>query len=307
MSGDAYVHTEAVQRIEKAFARFSSSVLGALPGPLWRAESASSMLVDRQGRLRARVSELEAAAAEAESEEDGDGSAYRAAAAEAREEIAHLRALGQALASARAEYQRESRALQQMGEENASQARQFLSGVQEDLQAYLAKELEPGGTGGSIGINSAVATPLIGGDVESLSPTRASAPEPARFPLPSGFSWLSLDQIESTDDLTWQKISNEEMKQGFQRLQTDVLTTFQMFGTSAGRDWFRTEDQVKGRTYENGAERVFDAFFGDEPIAISRTHDGALFSITNGRHRIATARELGWSAVPIIFTDQRRQ
>jgi hypothetical protein len=197
-----------------------------------------------------------------------------------------------------------------MGEDNAAQARQFLRGVQDDLHAYLSKDVEPGGIGiASAGSGSAVNLGDGGGGSKAAG--AEVVPDPARFPLPSGFTWLPLHQIESTDDLVgpdaWQKVSHEQMQRGFQSLQKDVLKTFQMFGTGAGGDWFRAQDQARGRSYEDGLECVFDAFFGDNPIAISRTEEGNTHGITNGRHRIAVARELGWSAVPVVFTDQPRQ
>jgi hypothetical protein len=313
MGEDAYVHVEAVRLLEEAFTRFSSKIVASLPGPLWKAESARNMLKDRQGSLRARIAECEAAAEEAEGEEDGDGSSYRAAAEEARDELSRIGTVLSSLEDARAQFQREARAIQRMGEENVAQARQFLRTVQEDLQAYLAKDIAGGGSfsARAHGGFAAVTAPQ-----ESAPPAApgSSGPEPARFPLPQGFTWLPIDTIDTSElgkDLAgpdaWQKTSIDQMREGFNLLHNEVLKTFQFFGTGAGRDWFAAQDRSKGKTYEEGTERVFDAFFGNDPIAISRANDGKLHSIANGRHRIAVARHLGWTAVPVIFTDQRRK
>jgi hypothetical protein len=263
------------------------------------------MLSDRQQQLRSEIEEHEAAAEEIEGEEDGDASSERAAAESAREQLAMVTGASMKLDAARRAFARESSNLQRMGHENTAQARKFLAGVQEDIQGYLVKQVTFEGLSGLAGSVSGSAMNNAA-HADAASSRRNS--EAARYPLPAGFVWASLDHIEATnftgpDD--FKKVSHEQMKRGFQMLEAQLLPTFEMFGAGVGRDWFRTQDLAKRVSYEDGKECVFDAFFGADPISLSRT-DGNLSNIANGRHRIAVARELGWSSVPVIFTDQKR-
>jgi hypothetical protein len=96
------------------------------------------------------------------------------------------------------------------------------------------------------------------------------------------------------------------MQTGFQLLRTFILPTFSDFGPSVGRDWFYAQDMAKQGSTDYSILKVYEAFFGSDSIAIDRNTDQSCYLITNGRHRIFIARQLGWEAVPVIFTDQHQ-
>ena len=130
------------------------------------------------------------------------------------------------------------------------------------------------------------------------------AGQPGRItelPLPSGFQWISLDSISRDDDLrpdeTFHKVPKPDVISGFSRLKDEVLTGLRG-DLSRGSDYFRELDNGRGLTYENGTQRIYEAFFGQDCIALERGRSDGNYGITNGRHRIHVARELGWVAVP---------
>jgi len=62
--------------------------------------------------------------------------------------------------------------------------------------------------------------------------------------------------------------------------------------------YFFSLDQQAGVSYANGLLRVYEAFFGSEPIHLSRVKGAPQWTVGNGRHRILVAKELGWKAIP---------
>lgn len=128
-----------------------------------------------------------------------------------------------------------------------------------------------------------------------------AADDVAAFPLPAGFHWVRLEDISRADDLRseekFSKVSLEEVENGFQLLKQEILPAIQNDPTRSV-DYFRQCDTEMNRTYAGGALRVFEAFFGESHIVLSRHPDDESLRVTNGRHRIHVARELGWSSVP---------
>jgi len=135
--------------------------------------------------------------------------------------------------------------------------------------------------------------------------------EITQITLPSGFAWIRLDNIalkeelknvQSADDFN--KVAYDEMKSGAQRFISQVLPIVQKDKTLATSEYFAELDRKAGLPYEDGDQRVFDAFLGVwSPIYLSRGADGGQFSITNGRHRIKVAVDLGWPAIPAQVKD----
>lgn len=121
-------------------------------------------------------------------------------------------------------------------------------------------------------------------------------------PLPKGIAWVSLTEISAAEmdnlpsDDDYEKVPKAEMERGFAILQRDILPAIKQRG--ADSDYFYELDRQSGQPPNRGLKSVYDAFFGLEPITLDRSLDGAEYSVTNGRHRIKVARELGWPAVP---------
>jgi hypothetical protein len=76
---------------------------------------------------------------------------------------------------------------------------------------------------------------------------------------------------------------------------------------ATGADYFANCDAKTGATYTEGLLHVYEAFFGDDPIYLTRGQKDEKFSITNGRHRIKAALDAGWTAVPAKTSDLKEQ
>jgi hypothetical protein len=71
--------------------------------------------------------------------------------------------------------------------------------------------------------------------------------------------------------------------------------------------YFERLDRQTGRDYQNGLQRVYEAFFGGQHIRLERWRGEAKWDIINGRHRIEVARELGLEAVPAVTEEVDRR
>ncbi len=122
--------------------------------------------------------------------------------------------------------------------------------------------------------------------------------------LPAGFVWIPLDQISAADDLRpderFHKVSREEVVAGFGMLEDVVLPAIGA-DPSIDAEHFRALDQSESRAGRRRTLAVYEAFFGQSAIALTRRQRDGKFGVTNGRHRIRVARDLGWSAVPVRF------
>lgn len=123
----------------------------------------------------------------------------------------------------------------------------------------------------------------------------------SEVPLPRGFNWVRLDEINpdelsDLDNLGEKSVSANDVRAGFEILRKEILPQIKQKRDQADSDYFWKLGE--GRQGTNSFQGVYDAFFGLEPICVDRSIGRSHFSITNGRHRIKAARELGWSAVP---------
>jgi hypothetical protein len=125
------------------------------------------------------------------------------------------------------------------------------------------------------------------------------------IPLPKGFYWIPIGQIDQKDILTdpseWKKgTSKAEMMTGLEVFHRDLLPVLSR-GSATHEDFRRLDEQL-GRT-SVGAVRadslahLYEVFFGTDTIAVDRAPNGG-FSVSSGRHRISVAKELGWTHVP---------
>lgn len=123
-----------------------------------------------------------------------------------------------------------------------------------------------------------------------------------RMPLPSGFQWVPLSEISAVDDLRpdegFPKVSEGEMSQGLLHLMTVVLPA--LAGNPSNRsEHFRELDQAQRLEFHAGSQRAYEAFFGNDAIALTRQPGSSAYGVTNGRHRIHVARTNGWVALPV--------
>lgn len=102
------------------------------------------------------------------------------------------------------------------------------------------------------------------------------------------------DPDDIKDDSDFSKTSMSRMKDGFRKLQK-MMPRIQSNEGSKGEYWF-SKDQKLGLSYEQGYQRVYDAFYGSEPIRLEKRGDN--YSIINGRHRIMVAKQMGIKTIP---------
>ncbi len=77
--------------------------------------------------------------------------------------------------------------------------------------------------------------------------------------------------------------------QALPRLQAEVKA-------GKGRDDFWCEDQAAGLSREQGRERLYDLYYGDDPITVEKI--GNQYNILSGRHRIFAAQQAGLETIP---------
>lgn len=94
------------------------------------------------------------------------------------------------------------------------------------------------------------------------------------------------------------KVTHDQMKDGVKKLESSVRPAVEQ---GADGDYFSDLDQQKGLDYEHGYRRVYDAFYGNEPIRLDK--DGDTYTVTNGYHRIFVAKELGIQTIPALVIE----
>lgn len=176
----------------------------------------------------------------------------------------------------------------------------FLQDRIAELEKYLAIKIDSGATGSSFSFEGPGILPNA---IGALEQTVASGLEGiTESILPSGFDWVPLSSINAVEmaslpaDEEYRKTPKAEIQRGFEALRSDILPAIKQSG--ADSDFFFKLDQVSGKNAEHGVQRVYDAFFGSDPIALNRTLKEGEYEITSGRHRIKVAREQGWPAIP---------
>lgn len=122
------------------------------------------------------------------------------------------------------------------------------------------------------------------------------------FPLPPEFRWVSLEHISRRDDLRsdegFDKVGEHDVRRVFGTLQRKVLPFLESHPEANGLtfldlDGYTEEGALKPR------QKAYEVFFGQDAIVLDGPLADGTFSVTNGRHRIKVARDLGWPAVPV--------
>lgn len=153
-------------------------------------------------------------------------------------------------------------------------------------------------------------TPLHHG--VSGSSTSSSTPSPpgnkktgSRFQergivsVPLGAIRLEGDQaIRRAGD--FYKVPFATMLDGVRRFSSEVLPEVEK---GAGKDYFRQKDSESGVEYQYGLLRLYEAFYGDEPVRLTKMRDGR-YEVTNGRHRLFAARAAGLESIPASVVEE---
>jgi hypothetical protein len=190
----------------------------------------------------------------------------------------------------------------------ASQLGEFASTQAVEAQTFLSEKIDlirkyhsiPVGSGAAGSASSSVGSSQISSKIAGSQ----LANELMALPLPDGFRWINLDEISSEamselpTESDFRKVEYNEVVRGFNVLKDEILPLLQQTPQNANSDYFGEQDRNRGFDESNGARRVFDAFFGSDPIYLERASREGKFNITNGRHRIRVAQDLGFNAIP---------
>lgn len=124
----------------------------------------------------------------------------------------------------------------------------------------------------------------------------------------TGFQRIPIDKIDTRDlehvkaPEDFHKVSHDEMIEGFNKLDQVVDPAVE---NGADGDYFRKLDQSEGLDRENGYQRVYEAFYGDDAIRVVK--DGDTYALENGAHRVTVAQETGRDTVPARVIEKRRE
>ena len=283
---------DGLDDLDQAFGRFRSSAKACLDTAGHRLSAQLAQLRERSEEAQRQVRACERALAEADDDDSDDASR---ALMEARE---HLRTVNRWLRRAEdsaQSYRMAALRFERLMEEDLPRNQVRLRGIREDGIAYLSVQL---------GDDVAVAARHRSPDSVQLEPAvvESVATDPlVEFPLPPGFRWVSLDHISRRDDLRadegFPKVSEHDMRRGFGTLRRQVLP-FLARNREANAWVFQELDGYTEAGTPKPRQNVYQAFFGAEPIVLDGPLSDGTFSVTNGRHRIKVARDMGWSAVP---------
>jgi len=301
------VYAESVEGLEEfalRYQRFAEEVARILQEVEHEFRRRWEDLMHRYRVQQARVARLQRQVEEADEEE----AAYsRRRLEEAEERLRRMRMILSRLEGQYQEYRRQTLLLQKLVEERTPKAVAFLRNRAAELRAYIGVSLSE-----SPGAGGASSAPALSGESKSITPAEESgpatppesAPNFTRYALPHGFQWVPLDAIDCEDlpPDAFSKVPVKAIRQGMARLP-EVLALLQdrlHLPSIDNSMYFLRLDRRAGRTYEEGLQRVYDAFFGSEPICLERQSGTSRWRVLNGRHRIQIARELGWTAVPAL-------
>ncbi|MFL7838466.1 MAG: hypothetical protein ACK2UR_05655 [Candidatus Promineifilaceae bacterium] len=104
------------------------------------------------------------------------------------------------------------------------------------------------------------------------------------------------DGIHGPQDFT--KISYAEALHATEQLQQMKPLIDQGYGSED----FKHLDQANGLNPENGLERVYKLYYGDDKITAFK--DGDNYFIDHGRHRIFAAKQVGIDTLPVFLVEK---
>lgn len=294
---------EALNHLERALASFSSKSTQAVTAMSTQFQRQWFELSSREVAAQHEVYHWEIALEVAEYDEERERARFSLGVAQER-----LERVRNWQASVRDEYEvfrSQLKRFERLLDQVIPRGRNFLRSRSEELVTYGA--VQPGlAASGAAGVSSS-------GSVFTATSETASA-VPMRLTdhlLPTGFRWVPLAEVSEADldgvssKDSYRKVEYDKMATGLRRLVEEILPRIQSNADRVGSDTFRGLDEVSGEGFENGLQQVYDAFFGKDYVYMERRRGEETFRVTNGRHRIRVAIDLGWDAVPARVKDLR--
>lgn len=314
MSASANVRSiEALSEFRGALAHFTSEVQNSLNATQLEIRRTQQWLAERERYWQRQVSRCEEALQRAESalarcENSGyydhqtgrsyvpDCRQYQQAVQQAqrylRQAQSELRTVQQAIKAverAAADYQRQAQRMATMLSGDLPKAAALLGRSIAILQSYLSMSA-PSDSGASLGASSSSSS-------STTTPTSSNWVEQGIIDVPISQIDTSDSSVQGAQD--FRKVSHEQMVDGLQKLEEVVRPAVQ---NGADGDYFSELDAEEGLDVADGYRRIYDAFYGGEPIRLERI--GERYQVTNGQHRLFVAQELGLESIPASVTSQ---
>jgi len=228
---------------------------------------------------------------------------------EAQEKLAQAQHWQRRIEESNENFVRSARRVMAISTGRLMEAQSFLRRKTGELYDYTEYNLDNGAVGyaGSHGKTGMVSDSVHRSLEETVATVENRLDDFEKIALPQGFSWVKINEISGqelnelpkTEDFR-KGVSPEDMKKGFEILRTDILPVFRQTPHLATVDYFEEFDRKHHRNSTNSAKKIFNVFFGKaipEHIRLERI-SGSDYGITNGRHRIKIARDLGWTCIP---------
>ena len=297
---------QALTELESVLGKFATQAVQSLADMRAEFRRKQAALDRREEESRQEVIRCEQALQS--TEEDGDEAESASSELEdAEHRLANIRFWQTQLKEHSSDFQNQANRFERLIDQTVRRSRHFLQAKIEELRTYHAIQLEPGN--GPPSSSALAATSSIPAGHKSFS--TATPQCLADFCLPDGFVWVPLAEIDLENELKgirseadYAKVPYGTMREGLNRLRAEVLPRLHQDVNGSTSDYFRELDKATGQGYEQGLQRVHDAFFGKHDfVYLVRRRDSERFEITNGRHRIKLAQDMGWDAIPAQVKD----
>lgn len=311
MSGKIHITSfEALGRLEAVLGIFAEDVTDKIQSVGRNMENQLAEIDNRCQELEREIGYWESEYEQADFEEDDIGYlVYKRQ--EAEEKLHQAQNLQRQAEEASENFARCARRVNLIADERINEARNFLRQKIKELQDYNAVQLESSNfavsslSNATLQLDSLESNGQIGGN---LSLSKSSVDELEKIPLPKGFKWVRLDEIsfkEIPDDLAFRNgYSYEKLKNGLQKFEKEILPVLQKSPKNSNTEYFESLDIKNDNNAVDGLTPIFNGFFNKEFIKIERFANEKMFeSITNGRHRLKVARDLGWKVIPAEVTE----
>jgi len=289
-------NSEALTELETAIGRFSGQGVEKARRAEAEMHRVRELLEERRSGLRREIRALSERIAVAD--EDDDMAAMERQLDRTTESLERLRKQQRNVDAAADRFRTAKVRFEALNGDTALASRAFLRQTIEDLEAYLALH-KSGQSSDTSASNRHVAAP---------PDTAIPSFDPTTFTLPPGFEWFPIARIDTAreladvqDECSYTKgVSHSDMVLGFESLRRDILPRIGDSLNPVTGETVADEDAASGVTHTDGMQRIYQAFFGrSDPIYVQPSADGALYTVSSGRHRIKVAMDLGWTAVPV--------
>lgn len=291
--GEANLHSlQSVADLDDALGRYADRATKCLErveaNLRWQLSELAQRREEAEGQVRACRSKCASGSDQDDEEADRE---YR----EAKDRLQQIRRWERRTLEAEQTYRAVASRFERTLTDQIPKAQVTLRAKSADVSAYLAVQLD-----GDLLPSSQTVSPRAD---QGAAPNTETPQLDAivRFSLPAGFRWVSLEHISRRDDLGpkegFSKVSENDMRRVFGTLRRQLLPYLQLH-MEANAGTFREIDGLTAAGIPKARQLAYEVFFGDGAIVLDWFEAYAAFSVTNGRHRIKVARDLGWPAVP---------